>query len=562
LEKITMPLKERIALRMKELGLTQMKLAQRSRLTQQAISKYIRGKSKPGYDAIVTLSGALEVNPAWFFEEESESNVSSSDVWPRQDNRIVAPGPTSGDVIVFPTSGRVLKGARFVIGHWLPMKDFPAPTRVVSHGVMTNFYELIFNKLVQLIPPGQLRGGLARDWKPVGNSWVFQLRDGVKFHNGKPFSAEDVIWSYEQYLQHTPSDQLLEGLELLDQDFIQIHLKSPCRLEELPMPFILPAGLEGNTENWIGTGPFQAVQLASGFWQLKKNPRFFIFQPFFDEIHIREYPNPQALEQALASGETHFAIGVYAPGEHFIAKSEPAALRYHLLFMVDQPVVQDVIVRQAISLGMDRELLAKAAGLKEPLYSSGPFDYALDDRQHQPPFPQKEVAIQLLKQIPGLQNFTFRVKYYETDPQSRLLAQAIVEQLRGLGVSAEIGEPPSAVLVHRPVERLDREYSFWATSGPYNLSRYSNPQVDQRIRQLRSATPAPSQLLELRRLILRDSPDIPLFYSEMPITYVKQLRALENRVILFSCLGEIHAWYLDADIERQKNREAHLASLG
>ena len=71
-----MELGKRIDRRMKELGLTQVKLAQKSGLTQQAISQYIRGKSKPGYDAIAALLKALEVNSAWFFEERELEELS------------------------------------------------------------------------------------------------------------------------------------------------------------------------------------------------------------------------------------------------------------------------------------------------------------------------------------------------------------------------------------------------------------------------------------------------------------------------------------------------------
>ena len=59
---------ERIAKRMKELGLNQVTLGQKSGLTQQIISQYVRGRSKPGYNAIAALSRGLEVNPGWFFE--------------------------------------------------------------------------------------------------------------------------------------------------------------------------------------------------------------------------------------------------------------------------------------------------------------------------------------------------------------------------------------------------------------------------------------------------------------------------------------------------------------
>jgi transcriptional regulator with XRE-family HTH domain len=72
-----MELGKRIDHRLKALRLTQVELAQKSGLTQQVISQYIRGKSKPGYDAIVGLLKALEVNSAWFFEESEPAELSS-----------------------------------------------------------------------------------------------------------------------------------------------------------------------------------------------------------------------------------------------------------------------------------------------------------------------------------------------------------------------------------------------------------------------------------------------------------------------------------------------------
>ena len=60
----------RIYVRIKELGLTQARIAQRSGLSQQIISNYINNKFKPGYDAILALARALEVHPVWFFDED------------------------------------------------------------------------------------------------------------------------------------------------------------------------------------------------------------------------------------------------------------------------------------------------------------------------------------------------------------------------------------------------------------------------------------------------------------------------------------------------------------
>ena len=64
-----MQLGEKIAQRMKALNLNQVKLAKRSGLTQQVISQYVRGRSKPGYNATIGLAVGLEVSPQWFFED-------------------------------------------------------------------------------------------------------------------------------------------------------------------------------------------------------------------------------------------------------------------------------------------------------------------------------------------------------------------------------------------------------------------------------------------------------------------------------------------------------------
>jgi ABC-type oligopeptide transport system substrate-binding subunit len=90
---------------------------------------------------------------------------------------------------------------------------------------------------------------------------------------------------------------------------------------------------------------------------------------------------------------------------------------------------------------------------------------------------------------------------------------------------------------------------MWATGSPYNLNGYSNPAVDALIQQLQDTGVTSQQLLELRQLIQRDLPDIPLFYHETPITYIRQLRALEDREISLSTFSSVHAWYLDESIK-------------
>jgi ABC-type transport system substrate-binding protein/DNA-binding XRE family transcriptional regulator len=537
-----MELSQRLAKRMQALKMTQKQLAQATGLAQSAISKYVRGKAKPGYEAIIGLSKALGVDVRWFFLDELNVDKRS----PRP--RIIpsARPPESVDVILFPSLGKIPRDTTFVIGHWLPMRDFPPPTRFGSKGIITNFYLLIFNQLVQWVPPGQLRGALALNFKPIGNSWVFQLREGVRFHDGRLFTAEDVGWSYEQYLKQNLKEQRIREIEILDLSFIAIHLNAPYQLQEVPMPGIVPYGTRESDGSWIGTGPFQSVSMTEGVWRLERNRNYFFFPPLLKAVEIREYPDASALEAALVRGEVHFAIGVYHEGEDFIAKGETAAMRFQLEFALNRPLARNRTLREAIALALDKEALADAAFLKEPLYSSAPFDYILNDRTQKPPPPHPEAAMHLIKEMEILPNSVFRIADTRSFPHGRPLVAAIVEQLNRIGLKAEVGDPPDAWVVIRPVELLEHEASIWRSASPNNLNGYSNPKVDRLLQQLGHIHPASSQLLSLRGLIERDLPAIPLFFYETPLTYVKNLRALENRIILMSAFNEMYTWYLEA----------------
>ncbi|MBC8235957.1 helix-turn-helix transcriptional regulator [bacterium] len=72
-----MKLGYRIYVQMKELGLTQAQLAEKSGLSQQIISNYINNKFKPGYDAILALSKALGVRAEWFFMDNAQQRQKS-----------------------------------------------------------------------------------------------------------------------------------------------------------------------------------------------------------------------------------------------------------------------------------------------------------------------------------------------------------------------------------------------------------------------------------------------------------------------------------------------------
>lgn len=70
-----MKLGERIYNRMKNIGITQAQLSRKAGITQQAISRYICNRSKPGYNSIMGMMKGLEVESAWFFKQADEELI-------------------------------------------------------------------------------------------------------------------------------------------------------------------------------------------------------------------------------------------------------------------------------------------------------------------------------------------------------------------------------------------------------------------------------------------------------------------------------------------------------
>ena len=123
---------------------------------------YINNKFKPSYDAIHALSKALKVSPGWFFD---------------------APSVPTGDIVAF---GKVQRGGTFTIGHFLPMDSPPSPVSPEKKkGIVRNLYWLMFDTLVRGFHYMEPRAGMAYNWKQGGNYWIFDLFEGITFHDGK-----------------------------------------------------------------------------------------------------------------------------------------------------------------------------------------------------------------------------------------------------------------------------------------------------------------------------------------------------------------------------------------
>jgi ABC-type transport system substrate-binding protein len=543
-----MKLGYRIYTQMKALGLTQAELAEKSGLSQQIISNYINDKFKPGYDAILGLSGALEVDPAWFFD---------------------ARAPT-GDIIAF---GKVQRGGTLKIGQLLPMDNLPSPISLNREtGIVMNLYWLIFDALTRGFTYREPKAGIAYNWKQGGEYWIFDIFSNVTFHNGQICTAADVDYSYQKWMSHNEEKNPIKRTQVIDAHTFLMELKKECKLSDIPMPFIVPRGNDYKDYSFVGTGPFKSVEIQPDFWKLQAHKGYHRGGAFLDEVVVKRYQNPTELENALKKEQVNVAVGIDLKDKRFNVKTEPLVQRYELVFRLDSPLCRDVRFRKALYYGLNRATIAKAAGLRKPLFAKGAFDYVLDERNELPEKPDIQKAKQLLSDIPNINETQLSFEISSAHPKEEMIVREIITQLNAFSIQTEIVQHKAAlavVLLNTRTPYLERQ--IWKKDGIANISGYYNPYVEMLLDNLTDVSTDSTLLKEIQTLIEKDCPSVPLFYDEAPITYVKNLRALEDRMILMTILSDIHTWYFEQEteliqlpkrIEREREAEAPLPAVG
>lgn len=172
-----------------------------------------------------------------------------------------------------------------------------------------NYFEQIYNSLLQFDAKGALQPELAASWEnPNSTTYIFRLRKDVKFQDGKEFTAEDVKATFNRALDpKTGSARALtfkpvDRVEVVDKHTVRFILKEPFApfLNYLASPahssILSKSVIEKSDPNQvvIGTGAFQMVEFRpNDRMLLKKNPQYWEKGlPYLDELEIRLIKDP------------------------------------------------------------------------------------------------------------------------------------------------------------------------------------------------------------------------------------------------------------------------------
>lgn len=270
-----------------------------------------------------------------------------------------------------------------------------------SLGIQAMYVEQnLFNTLVTIDENAEYVPDLAESWevKEDGRVYVFHLRQGVKFHDGTPLTAEAVKWNFDRLLD--PEERVItasyftpivESIQVIDEHTLQINLKYPTNtllpalaVYRVGFMIISPAsykkwGPQDISRHPAGTGPFKLVRWEPNrIIELERNPDYFKQGlPYLDRLEFRIMKDGVTRATALRTGEVDFVNEV--PMEHVERLSRDAkievfrgldAAKIYIPLNAQRKPFDDLRVRQAVTgYGIDRNALAKIAflGFAQPL---------------------------------------------------------------------------------------------------------------------------------------------------------------------------------------------------
>jgi len=332
-------------------------------------------------------------------------------------------------------------------------------------------YQVLFNVLDNLTRYDDnlnLVPGLAESWEQSedGLTWTFKLREGVKFSNGREMTAEDVKWSFDRLIDPAtgagnagnvgPADT---QIEVIDDYTVSITHSEPVGILPQTLAFNPASGIvakesledDGTITIPIGTGPFYISDLeGTTRLVLSKNEEYWQEEyPYLDEVVIEPIPDDTVRETALLGGEVDWVLAI-APQNYQSLVDNPdivvdtaPQLSYDYIGMnLTREPFDNVLVRQAIALAIDRQVLCEAGffGLCEtiqgPVGSGSPWDFNYE------PYDQDiERAKELMTEAGYPDGFEMELLPTTQYGETVRAAQVLQQQLAEIGIVATINAP-------------------------------------------------------------------------------------------------------------------------
>lgn len=392
---------------------------------------------------------------------------------------------------------------------------------------------LLFNGLTGHDGDNAVVPALAKSWDfdEETCTYTFHLEEDVRWHDGEPFTAEDVQFTIEAIMdpengsENAPNFEDVEEITVIDDHTISFRLSAPnvAFLDYMTMAILPKHLLEGEDmqtadffRSPIGTGPYKLASWDEGqAITLEKNADYFRGEPNIDTIVFKIVPDDNAKALQLRAGELDLALltpkdaATFADEEGFTCYDMETADYRGILFNFQNEYWQenrDLI--PAVCYAIDREAIIDAVLLGQGMAAYGPLQrniYNYEDVEHYDYDPEKARAVlEAAGCVLGEDGFYTRngemvgfVISVGAGDQVRIdMAQIVAQQLREIGMDVTVDIPAQvdwsgqmAYLIGwgSPFDADDHTYKVFGTDKGANYSGYSNADVDRYLTEARES---------------------------------------------------------------------------
>ncbi len=392
---------------------------------------------------------------------------------------------------------------------------------------------LLFDGLTSHNGKNEVAPGLAMSWEfdETACTYPFHLEEGVVWHDGEPFTAEDVKFTIEAVMdpenasENAPNFADVEEITVTDEHTVSFRLSAPnvAFLDYMTMavlPEHLLAGEDMQTSDFfrapVGTGPYKLESWDVGqAIVLTKNEDYFKGTPHIDQVIFKIVSDDNAKTLQMAAGELDLALlppkaaRSFADREGYVCYDMKTADYRGILFNFNNPFWQenrDII--PAVCHAIDRQAIIDAVLLGQGVPAYGPLQrniYNKKDVERYEYSPEK--AAEILEAAGcvrgedgiyrrGGEPLSFVISVGAGDQVRVDMAQAAAQQIRAVGIDCAVEIPTKvdwnsqmSYLIGwgSPFDADDHTYKVFGTGKGANYSGYSNAAVDRYLTQARSS---------------------------------------------------------------------------
>ncbi len=367
---------------------------------------------------------------------------------------------------------------------------------------------------------------LATSAEPSGNAtvWTVHLREGVKWHDGEPFTAEDVKFSFDyynnyesgRYAHHVSEVPSYNQAEIVDTHTVKLFFDTPVSVfKNIPggdLP-ILPEHIWASIDEPskatemlpVGTGPFRVTEIVSDQrYTLVANKGYFKGDPLVNELILTVVKDPTSAFAALRTGQVDLVAGRNVPKElleGFQSSDDIEILRsnrfesLHLYFNTPKAPLSDARLRRAIDFAIDDQAIVDTVlqglgttGRPSFTHPQSPWALPAGDPATNVRYDPSRAKVLLdqagytdsdgdgIREAPGGAPLDFSIMGSTSDPQDLRAAQLVSQQVDDIGIKMSVqGLDPATVRQRRQPPESGGPAPFDIRIGSLDTHAHADP---------------------------------------------------------------------------------------